>query len=152
MNDLRDLWNQQANRPAGPVVIAEAERAMIPLALWEVRAQVHGCKILWLVDNSPSLHALVKGRLENQAMDRAIALTYIMCFILDCSIYFEHVDSFSNFSDGISSELEKDKWAAEHGISTKAMMPHSRWWTPNLAKRWTVLGLEKGGPFVHAQQ
>ena len=152
MNDLMDLWKQQANRPAGTVVIAEAECAMIPLALWEVRAQVHGCKILWLVDDSPSLHALVKGASGNQAMDRAIALTYIMCFILDCSIYFEYVDSFSNFSDGISRELENDKLAAEHGISTKAMMPQSRWWTSNLAELWTELELEKGRPFVHAKQ
>ena len=118
MNDLGDLWNPQANRPAGTVVIAEAKCAIIPLALWEVRAQVRRCKILWLVANSPSLHALVKGASGNQALDRAIALTYIMCFILDCFIFLEYVDSFSNFSDGISRELDKDRWAAEHGIST----------------------------------
>ena len=89
-----------------------------PQGIYLVFDQVQGCRILWLVDNSPSLHALVKGASGNQAMDRAIALTYIMCLISDCSIYFEYVDSFSNFSDGISRELDKDRWAAEHGIST----------------------------------
>ena len=140
MSDLTDLWNHQANRPMGTIVIAEAECAMIPLTLWEVRAQVQGCRILWLVDNSPSLHALVKGASGNQARDRAIALTYIMCLILDCSIYFEYVDSFSNFSDGISRQLDKDRWAAEHGISTKVMLPQNRWWTSDLQELWTELG------------
>ena len=63
------------------MVIAEAECAMVPLTLLEVRALVRGGRIYWLVDNSPSLHALVKGSSANDAMERAVALMYIMCHI-----------------------------------------------------------------------
>ena len=83
---IASLWNQQPGREADRVVIAEAECAILPLTLWEVRALVRGGRIYWLVDNSPSLHALVKGSSANEAMEKAVALMYIMCRILNCSI------------------------------------------------------------------
>ena len=76
---LSDLWNQQAQRPEDTVAIAEGECAMVPLTLWHARQEVRRSRILWLVDNSPSLHSLVKGASGNPAMDKAVAVTYIPC-------------------------------------------------------------------------
>ena len=39
-----------------------------------------------------------------------------------------------------SADLDKDRWAAEHGISTKVMLPQNRWWTSDLQELWTELG------------
>ena len=91
------------------------------------------------MDNSPSLHALVKGASGNKAMDRAVALVYIMCFILQCTTYFEYVDSDSNFSDGISRECQEDTWTKSHAIATKVMTPRADLWTDTLATVWMRL-------------
>ena len=110
----------------------------------EVKALVRGGRIYWLVDGSPSLHALVKGSSANEAMERAVALMHIMCHILNCSIYFNYIDSDSNFSDCISRALQNDAWAAKHGISTKVMQPEAWWWRTDLKALWHALeGYEK---------
>ena len=77
-------------------------------------------------------------------MDRAVALVNIMCYILDCSI--DYIDSDSNFSDGISRELQSDTWAAKHAISTKVMSTAAWWWTASLQELWSSL---EGGENQH---
>jgi hypothetical protein len=148
---LSDLWNQQAQRPKDKVIIAESECAMVPLTLWHARHEIRGSRVLWLVDNSPSLHSLVKGASGNPAMDRAVAVTYVLCYLLDCTIYFEYVDSLSNFSDGISRELEGDTWAAAHDIPTKVMENWPSWWTTPLPALWDLLQEQLDAELLDAQ-
>ena len=47
-------------------------------------------------------------------------------------MYFDYIDSDSNFSDGISRALRNDAWATKHAISTKVMQPETSWWTTDL--------------------
>ena len=82
-------------------MIAEGECARVPLTLWKMQSRSSGTKVLWLVGNSSSLYALVKRAWGKVSKDRSVALVYIMCHSLHCSIYFEYVDSFSIFSGGI---------------------------------------------------
>ena len=61
------------HRGEGPVTyIAVCECSMVITALWDMSALVkEGRRVLWLLDNSASLHALIKGTSGNIHLSRA---------------------------------------------------------------------------------
>ena len=93
------------HRGEGPVTcIAVCECSMVITALWDMRALVRGRRVLWLLDNSASLHALIKGTSGNIHLSRAVELFYMFAYWFKVHVWFEFVDSESNYADGISRD------------------------------------------------
>ena len=63
-------------------------------------------------------------------------LFWILSFHLDCSVWFEWVDSGSNWADGVSRLMELDPFAAEHGFAFREMKQPASWWSADLAEVW----------------
>jgi hypothetical protein len=109
---------------------------MVIATLWDLRATVRERRILWLLDNSASLHSLVKGTSGNEHLCRAVELFHMFCFWFKVHVWFEFVDSESNFSDGISRELGNDPFCAEMGVTPRECVVHAWMWQEPLAQVW----------------
>ena len=60
------------------------------------------CTGVWYIDNIASLMSLLKGRSDNEDLDHMSQLIHLLLFHLQCSLWFEWIQSKSNWSDGIS--------------------------------------------------
>ena len=125
--------------------IAECEGAMVPITLLACSQMFKHRRVLWLVDNTSSLHALVKGNSSNAVQARTVAIFRLLAFELRCQVYFEYVPSKLNFADDISRTLERSVWS-EHAtgqrpkeIQLKPMFPL---WQLPLPELWRELELD----------
>ena len=109
---------------------------MIITTLWDLRDRVRGRRILWLLDNSASLHALIKGASSNQYLGRAVELFHIFCYWFQVDVWFEFVDSGSNYSDGISHELHGEPFCQQLGIQPYECFVYAWMWTESLTQVW----------------
>ena len=60
--------------------------------------------------------ALIRGRSNGDDLDRLARLIHSATYALQMWIYFEWVESKSNWSDGVSRVGPADPWCASHGI------------------------------------
>jgi hypothetical protein len=111
------VWGKHA----GDACIAECECAMVVLTIWYTRDSLRGRQIIWVVDNSASLFCLIKGVSNNPVLERLVAVFHFICHWFHMKVYFEYVDSKSNFSDGISRVLDKDPWCRKHCVHPKEL-------------------------------
>ena len=86
---------------------------MVPITLLARSHMFRHRRVLWLLDNTSSLHALVKGTSGNTVQARTVALFHLLAYGLRCQVYFEYVQSKLNFSDDISRTLEQSAWSAK---------------------------------------
>ena len=128
-------WGHQEGQQV--TCIAVCECSMVIVTLWDLRQAVRGRRILWLLDNSASLHALVKGTSSNQYLCRAVELFHIFCFWFEVEVWFEFVDSESNFSDGISRELQDDPFCAQLGVTPQVCSVYPWMWELPLQEVWS---------------
>ena len=117
-----------------PIQLCEA--AMVPLALLLWPDAFRGRRMVWYVDNTSAMAAFVKGTSKSPELERIVNLFWILSFHLDCSVWFEWVDSGSNWSDGVSRLLERDPFAADHGFKLQKMRQPDSWWAADLAEVW----------------
>ena len=92
--------------------------------------------MLWFIDNTVSLHSVIKGSAKHAALDRSIAVAKFFEGWLDTTTWYEFVDSKGNWSDGISRELGADPFAAKHGFRTWEVPLDPAWWTAELQTIW----------------
>ena len=85
--------------------IAERERSMVIVTIWTLRHLVKGRRILWLLDSTVSLHALIKCTSTNPNVARSVEAFRIFCYFFHVEVWFEYVSSKSNYADGISRDL-----------------------------------------------
>ena len=109
---------------------------MIIVTLWTLRVKLRGRRILWLVDNSASLHALIKGTSSNPTLGRAVELYHMFCYWFQVTVWFEFVDSDSNFADGISRDLHEDSFSRGLGITPCECFVHTWMWSDSLTQVW----------------
>ena len=133
-SSILETWGQVRGQPV--TCIAVCECSMVITTLWDLRARVRGRRILWLLDNSASLHALVKGTSTNQFLSRAVELFHMFCFWFQVDVWFEFVDSESNFSDGISRELQNDPFCSQLGIKPHECIVRTWMWEDPLHQVW----------------
>ena len=69
---------------------------------------------VWYVDNVAALMALVKGRSESQELDVIAQSMHLLLFHVRCNLWFEWVQSHSNWADAISRLGLQDSWHKEH--------------------------------------
>jgi hypothetical protein len=116
--------------------IALCEAAMLPLALLAMPELFRGRSVVWYVDNTSAMAAFVKGASANFHLERIVAVFWLCCYQLGCSVWLEWVDSESNWSDGLSRDLANDAFVVEHGFETRETFPELAWWNQPLAEVW----------------
>ena len=120
----------------GQQPIALCEAAMLPLALFHKGGALRGRDILWYVDNTAALSAMIKGSSGNQVLDRIVGLFWILTFRLQIRVWIEYVDSNSTWSDGVSREFAADPFAAKFGFQLRRMAPAIEWLRASPAELW----------------
>ena len=101
---------------------------MVPLGLLEWPDLFRGRQVIWYVDNTPAMAAFVKGASSNPHLEQIVGLTWILAFHLDCQLWFEWVDSDSNWSDDLSRHLAGDTLSQELGFTPEPITQDSVWW------------------------
>ena len=96
-------------------------------------------RMLWIVDNSASLFALIEGASNNCNLERIVAAFHFICYMFDITVFFEYVDSKSNYSDGISRLLDQDPWCRKHEVRPELMNPQPWWWEQELHSLWSLI-------------
>ena len=121
---MLSVWGHKGE---GPVTcIAVCECSMVITTLWDLRNVVRGRRVLWLLDNSASLHSLIKGTSGNEPLGRAVELFHMFSYWFKVHVWFEFVDSDSNFADGISRDLGADKFYK--GLQVTPSVRHIEAW------------------------
>ena len=96
--------------------IAQLEMLMILVAMVDLAPIMRGRRGIWYIDNVAALMAMVRGRANNPDLDRMAEILQGAMYALDMWIYFEWIESDSNWSDGISRSGLKDEWQAANGF------------------------------------
>jgi hypothetical protein len=135
--ELLELWDyppQRLQEGGNPIALCEA--AAIPIAIMHFGNQCRGRDVVWFVDNTAALHSMVKGCGSNAALDRSVYLTHLTAYRRSVGLWFEYVDSESNWSDGVSRELENDKWCRSHCIPVRRIGIDLDLWRISLKEAW----------------
>ena len=86
------------------------------------RRQARG---VFFIDNTAALMALVRGRSNQESLDSMALLVHLALFVLQAWVYFEWVETKSNWADGISRLGMDDPWYQEnHFAVTETVFPH----------------------------
>ncbi len=126
----------------GDGCIAACECAMLFVFMWEFRHELRNRRVLWLVDNSASLFAVIKGSSNSPSMTRTIELIHFVMYHFHIQVWWEFVASEQNFSDGISRLLGNDPFAASHQFHTHEIVGESAqvsWWKRTLHELWNYI-------------
>ncbi len=106
----------------------ESKSTRVPLSLLQWPARFRGRRMVWYVVNTSALASFVKGASANPALEQIVGLFWMPAWHLDLRVWFEWVDSNSNWSDGVSREFDQDEFAARHGFHLQPMSsPDSHW-------------------------
>ena len=130
-----EAWGQEPGQLVTCIAVCECSMAIT--TLWDMREVVRGQRVLWLLDNSASLHSLIKGTSSNPHLGRAVELYHMFCYWFQVDVWFEFVDSDSNYSDGISRDLDKDPWCRKMGITPRECSVFPWMWECTLQEVWS---------------
>ena len=72
--------------------------------------------------------ALVRGKSDHRDLDFLAKLIHIVLYALRVWVYFEWIESKSNWSDGISREGAGDPWLARHSFDVSLCHIHLELW------------------------
>ena len=115
---------------ANPIAVCEA--AMIPLALSLCCERIREREVLFFIDNSVALYSMVRGGSNQRAVARCTHLMGITCLNHTCKVWFEFVDSKSNWADSISRTLAECRFCREKGIPVAEVTLPIGWWNESL--------------------
>ncbi len=102
-----------------PILKVEFYAIVIGLLVsWD---SVVGCDLIWFVDSTAALAAAIKGTSKDQDVVAMTQLLYFLLFAGDIRVYWEYVESDSNWSDGASRDLLADLWSRQHGFYLQAI-------------------------------
>ena len=95
--ELLTLWGfPREARQTGKNPIAVCEAAVVLLSLWQWRHLLANCDVLWYIDNSVSLHSIVKGMGKEQSISRVAEAIGIISYRLNIHLWYEFVASKDN--------------------------------------------------------
>ncbi len=131
MWDLSFAALQEGKQP-----IALCEAGMVPLVMLQWPEAFRGHGVVWYVDNTAAMAAFVKGASANQFLERIVGLCRMLAHHLDARIWFEWVDSDSNWSDGVGRLFENDELAQRLGFHLQAMPQPAAEWAGSWMDLW----------------
>ena len=120
----------------GQQPIALCECAMLPIVLLVEAEALRFRDILWFVDNTAALGAVVRGVSSNPMLEKLVALHWSVCFRFRCRVRVEYIDSKSNWADGISRTFQADEFAARHSFSIRELGFDPSWLSLSYKETW----------------
>ena len=119
---------------------------MVPWGLLELGAtRLHRRKVVWFVENTSALLATIRGSSRNVIVSRAVAAAAFLCFHFNCNIWYEFVDSESNWSDGLSRKGAADDFVSRHNFAVSEMRTPTAIWKGPLLELWRSLEQQRWG-------
>ena len=109
---------------------------MIPISFLRWNSLLCRRSVVWYIDNTSAMASFLKGASKNAHLERIVAITWITAYYLKIDIWFEWVDSESNWSDGISRDLGEDDVSSRLGFHTEGVSPDMQWWNDDLSNIW----------------
>ena len=109
--DVLSLWRPQ------DVLIAQLELLMVFQAIVTFPDAFRYATGVWYIDNIAALMSLVRGRSDNPDLERMAQMIHLALFHLHCGLWFEWVQSKSNWSDGISRFGLRDSFVIHHSFT-----------------------------------
>ena len=135
--------------------IAHVEQAAIVMAVLDRRAYFRNRDAVWLTDSTVALSATIRGSSSEPDLARAAAAIHLTLASLSSRVWFEYIESDSNWADEpsralwASSFLRHHKfhvsagavpawpWTDEAGRVERVLSAHSqRWESAALSQRW----------------
>ena len=92
--------------------------------------------MVWYIDNTSAMASFVKGASKSEQLERIVGLFWMLAWHLDIQVWFEWVDSDSNWSDGASRYFAEDPFALENGFHMVQMRQPSRSWSSDWPSLW----------------
>ena len=114
-------------------IIAQLEMLMILLALLASPKSFRSCKTTWFIDNIPALWALVKGSANCEILNHMAYMIHSILFGLGGHMYFEYIESKSNWADELSRIGFRSTFTARHAFPVRAGGVYAWWWRVPLA-------------------
>jgi len=108
--EVFDLWQP------GDRKIAQLELLMVLDTFLSAAHVMRGRRGVFFIDNIAALMSLVRGSSKNEDLDAMASMIRGLCMELNISVYFEWVQSKSNWSDGISRDGLDDEWYQSKGF------------------------------------
>ena len=134
-----ELWNfSKDRRSEGANVIALCEAAMIPVALHTFFETIMDRDVLFFIDNTTALYGAVKGVSNEESVARAVHVAHIIAYKAKALVWYEFVESKSNFADGISRKLQECEFCKRHSIPTDPIAVPQEWWSKPLKEVYTL--------------
>jgi hypothetical protein len=122
---MYDMWD------SSPWKSAQQELPMVLVGLLSDTHSFRGARGIWFIDNVAALMAVVRGRSDNRELDHLAGMIHAVLFSLQTWMYFEWIQSKSNWADGISRYGSKDSWHARHNFSCREVsVPLEVWHLP----------------------
>ena len=116
--------------------IAPCEAAAVAIALWDLAGYLRSRRVIFFVDNTTALYSLVKGSSGCTTVARSVAISKFIMGAFAVQVWFEFVDSKSNWADGISRDLGEDELCAKLGVVPTQVQTPTWLWSANLEDVW----------------
>ena len=110
------------------VYIAQLELLVVFQAVITFPDEFRYASGVWYIDNIASLMALIKGRSDNLDLDHLAQMIHLLLYHLHCSLWFEWIQSKSNWSDGISRDGFKDRFIQNYAFQCHNSSVSSSLW------------------------
>jgi hypothetical protein len=113
LEDVLGCWTAAEQK------ISQVELAAPLLTLLEEGEWLKGRELIFLIDNHPALAAAMRGSSRAEDMNRSAHCIQLRAMQLGCRIWFEFIESDSNWADGISRNGITDDLAKELGFQCR---------------------------------
>jgi hypothetical protein len=119
------LWSPEGTK------IAQLELLQIVAGLTIMPEVFRDASGVWFIDNLAALYSLVKGRSDSPELDHMASIAHSLLFGLNCCMFFEWIESKSNWADSLSRCGHSDPWHRAHGFRVHdASVPLFMWSMP----------------------
>jgi hypothetical protein len=99
--------------------IAHVEQAALVMVIIGDCYPLQGRDAFWFIDNTVTLSAMIKGTSSEPDIARAAAALHLALAARSCRMWFEYVESDSNWADEPSRELWRSKFLGQHGFEAR---------------------------------
>ena len=107
---------------------------MITTTLWDLRDRVRGKAHLWLLDNSASLHARIRGTSSNSIW--AEQWSCLACFVTGLSLMSGLCSLIAALTNQTEAANDGDPYCQQLGIQPYECFVYAWMWTESLTQVW----------------
>ncbi len=134
--------------------IAHVEQAAIVMGVLREADWFHDRDAVWFVDNTVALSAMIKGSSAEPDLARPAAAIHLVLADKRSRVWFEYIESDSNWADEPSRALWASRFLRLHGLQTSAGAVPAWSWTDEAGRveRSLAAHSQRWGSAAHSQR